>query len=262
VRPVSASADFDDDEFTVTIDVTGIDHHGRIPYDDDDDDVPDRFEPSEGLAAYEFTLTFDQNVVAIEEVDGGAILRDAGRDPQCFEQTPRRGEHAIGCVSLGGRTGSQGSGELATVTLRPLANGSTWLAMHGRLSGPLGDPIPTAWAGGAIRVTGAPTTAPDNPASPDNNPNPPASGPDASAPPSPSNTGNPSGLPEAQPSSGTLVPGGIDLDGDGVADIPAAGTGWQPNGSPWPVTVAGAFAAAGIVLVGAGYRMLPTTRRP
>jgi hypothetical protein len=265
MQPVGRNADFDDGPFAVAITVAGIDHQGQIPYDDDGDDVPDRFEPSIGLAAYEFTLAFDPSVVVVDDVEGGAILEAAGRDPQCFEQTPRRGEHAVGCVSLGGRTGPQGDGELARVTFRPIANGSSWLAMQGRLSGPLGDPIPTSWSGGVVRVTGAPEDAPDNPGSPDNNPNPPAAAAgngDGSAPPNANANTDPSGLPGADPARGTIVEGGIDLDGDGVADIPLAGTGGPSEQRGWPASVAGAFAVIGAVLLGVGYRLLPARRRP
>ncbi len=49
LEPLGSRVDYTDGAFTVRVELTDLEHHGQIPYGDD----PDRFVPSEGMAAYE-----------------------------------------------------------------------------------------------------------------------------------------------------------------------------------------------------------------
>lgn len=263
LQPTASTVNHGDGTFAIRVEVSGLNHQGRIPYDDTHDGTPDRFEHSNGMAAYEVKLRFDPNVIEVAEVSAGRILREGGREPQCFQQTPRRGEFALGCVSLGPREGVQGSGRLADITLRPLANGTTYLVLQGALSGPLGDPISAVFDGGIVRVTGAPTTAPnpDDPASNIPREDDPSGGSSAD-PPDTLDGSAPGDVSLADGNGGPGAGGtaaGDGTSGDGAPGVPGAGTGYTPPDPTWPYALAGVLAAAGLALLLFGARI--TLRR-
>jgi hypothetical protein len=242
LEPASSAVDYTGGTFTVRVELEALDHHGRVGYDDDNDEVADRFELSNGLGAFEILLRFDPGVVAVAGVDEGDFFDGSGREAQCLERTPRRGQYAVGCVTLGSGDGPQGSGLLVTLTLRPLANGVTYLALESQLSGPLGDPITVGVAGGAVEVRSAPADAPPPP--------PPDEG-DGDG-----NTGGPVVI-------GGGTPGDVSNPGsNGATGAPSAGTGYtSPDPTLRPLIIGGSLAATGALLLFAGVRLGARRRR-
>ncbi|OGO53240.1 MAG: hypothetical protein A2148_01895 [Chloroflexi bacterium RBG_16_68_14] len=251
LEPLASRVDYSDGAFFVRIELSGLDHHGTVAYDDDRDTVPDRYEPSEGLGAYEVLLYFDPNVVDVTDAEAGDIFQGSGRSAQCLERTPERGQLAVGCVTTGSAAGPQGSGALATITLAPLANGVSYLVLEAQLSGPLADSIPLTAAGGIVEVAGAPQTAPT--------PVPDDAGDDDGGDSSDSND-RPSVIGGGEP--GVVdAPDGAASEG-GPARGPSAGTGYQPPGATLPPLVLGsALAFAGTALLLLGSRLAARGRR-
>ena len=155
--PPISTVDVKDGSFTIFIVLEDLEHNGVISYDDNRDTTPDRYVDSIGMAAFEFTLGFDETIVAIEGVEVGPALAESGRGFQCLPPRQEPGSFRFGCISSGGSPpGVQGSVTLASLTLRPLNNGSSALLLEPQLAGPLGDPISIDFAGGLVRVTGSP----------------------------------------------------------------------------------------------------------
>lgn len=155
--PPISTVDVDDGSFAIFIVLEDLEHNGVISYDDNRDTTPDRTVESIGMAAFEFTLGFDETIVAIEGVEVGPALAESGRGFQCLPPRQEPGSFRFGCISSGGSSpGVQGSVTLAGLTLRPLNNGSSPLLLEPQLAGPLGDPISIDFAGGLVRVTGSP----------------------------------------------------------------------------------------------------------
>ena len=147
-----------DDPFSVFIGLEEMQHQGLIGYDDDDDDVPDRFEPSDGLGAFEFTIRFDPALLEIHAAESGSLLNSTGRSFQCFQRSDKpAGSFSFGCVSTGGdMPGPEGTFTLAQVSFRPIEAGSSLLQLENvDLGGPLADDIPVVVFGvSAVSVTG------------------------------------------------------------------------------------------------------------
>lgn len=160
VEPTSLSVDYGDGAFSVRIELSDLEHHGLITYDTNRDGIPDREEPSNGLGAYELTFYFDPNVVSVARMEAGEFLRSEGRSTQCLQRMRDPGEFVIGCVSLGGAEGPQGSGNLAVLTLEPVANGLSFLGLEAELAGPLGDSIDAGADSGVIQVYNGPAVPP------------------------------------------------------------------------------------------------------
>jgi hypothetical protein len=141
--------------FTVYVVLDGLQDPG-LPGDPSGEEEP------AGIAAFEFAITFDEAVVAVEQAEAGPSLERTGRSFQCLP--PLRdepGTFLFGCVSPGAAApGVQGSLTLASVTLRPVSAGSSTLLLESSLARPLGSEIPVDVIGGVVRVTGAPAPAP------------------------------------------------------------------------------------------------------
>ena len=136
------------DPFSVFIGLEDMQHQGLIGYDDDDDDVPDRFEPSDGLGTFEFTLRFDPALLEIHGAESGSLLNSSGRSFQCFQRSDEPGQ----------MPGPEGTFTLAQVSFRPIEAGSSLLQLKDvDLGGPLQpDDIPVAVFGvSAVSVTGS-----------------------------------------------------------------------------------------------------------
>jgi len=247
LSPVMTSVEYSGGRFSIFVPVSDLDHHGQITYDDNRDTVPDRDLPSTGLGAFELLLRFDPDVVRVDDAEPGPFIESSGRGAQCFDRRPRRGEYALACVTTGNGDGAQGSGTLATITLRPVANGTSFLQLDAQLSGPLGDSIPTQANSGVVDVRGGPDEPPDgDDGSPDGGPRP-IGGPDGTG-------GNGASGDTPGGSSGN---GGTGGDGDSAGDsgnepadpsAPSAGTGYRPFDNPG-LTLAGLLALAGGVLL-------------
>ena len=250
--PLSVRADYADGTFTIDLELTGLEHHGEVLY-------PEGPVPSVGMAAFEVRLSFDPAIIDVIDITASDFISSSGRNAQCFQQSREPGLHAVACVSVGKRPGVPGSGTLATVTLRPISNGSAELGLEASLSGPLGDPIATTSIGGVIEVVGAPvdvpTPTPGQPGDPD----------EPGDPDQPGGTDQPGGAGNTGPT--VIGPGNLgditlpagdasqlsDTNGDTVIDskdFPVAGTGYEPPGSSgtW-IALAGALAALGAALL-------------
>ena len=256
--PLTTRADYADGPFTIDLELTGLDHHGEILY-------PEGSVPSVGMAAFEVRLSFDPAIIDVLDIAASDFISSSGRNAQCFQQSREPGMHAVACVSVGSRPGVQGSGTLATATLRPISNGISALGLEAGLSGPLGDPIASTSIGGVIEVVGAPidapTPAPGQPGDPDQpgDPGQPGGADQAGGTDQPGGAGNsgPTVIGPGDLGDITLPAGNgsqlFDTNGDTVIDskdFPVAGTGYEPPGSSgtW-IALAGALAALGAALL-------------
>jgi hypothetical protein len=158
--PRSDRVDYADGSYDLDVKLSDLDHQGTIGYDTNRDTQPDRFEDSNGLGAYELTLHFDPKVVRVIDMEAGDFLRSSGRSTQCLQRKTLPGEFAMGCVSFGGAEGPQGSGDLATLRIEPVANGMSFFALDAGLAGPLGDSIDIATDGGVVEVYNGPSQPP------------------------------------------------------------------------------------------------------
>jgi hypothetical protein len=156
IMPPISSAPLQEGPFEVYVVLENLRHYGTVSYDDNRDTVPDRSVESTGMAAFEFTLEFDQTVVAVEAVERGPDLERTGRSFQCLPPKEEPGKFSFGCLSVGSEPpGPQDSLTLATVTLRPLGRGSSPLLLEAGLAGPLGDDVPVQAFGAVVRATGS-----------------------------------------------------------------------------------------------------------
>lgn len=259
LNPVASRVDWSDGPFQVRIDVSDLDHHGQVAYDDNRDTVPDRTEPSDGLAALEFLLVFDPVVLRVEDIQAGDFIESAGRSAQCFTRVPAPGQFAVGCASTGSAPGAQGSGTLATVTLAPLANGTSFVGLEGQLAGPLADDIEAAFYGGIVEVFGAPEATPTPEVTPTPDPN---ATPESQYPgPTVIGGGEPGDvtLPEGDPG-----PGAGNDGGDASANaLPATGTAYQASDPGSLRLLLGAvLAVAGMAMLFFGLRLGTPAQRP
>jgi len=289
LRPTSLRVDHSEGEFTVRIELDNFEHHGRIPYDDDEDDKPDRFEPSDGLGAYEMYLYYDPGVVRVAGWESGDFVRRGRRanEVACLQREVDAGLYVMGCASMGSAAGPQGSGLLGTVRLEPLASGATDLDLEVELAGPLGDSIPTIFSRTHIEVVDAPQDAPPEPV---DRPPPPrcndcvfdgdgslvsgnprsARVEGASVLPGSTSGSNQAGSNSATTgTSGTGSPSGnaagsaVGAQGAaGPNGFGRAGTGYQPSEGSWPVALAGAFVLVGLTLLLTGSPLAARSRRP
>ena len=160
IVPAISNVPMSEGEFTTFIVVEDLAHFGLIG------DKDSGTTPSVGLAAFEFTLSYDQSIVEVIDAEGGPSLGSTGRDFQCLP--PNRDEPGVfrfGCISLGATPeGRQGTFTLAQVRLRPVAAGPSTLLLEAQIAGPLGDEAALAVKGGAVTVTGAIDTPPPAPA--------------------------------------------------------------------------------------------------
>lgn len=86
---------------------------------------------AQGLASYETTLSYDPTVVQLMIVEMSDWLASTGRQifPLGPVIDPEAGTVQLGSFSLGTELGPSGTGELATLTFRPLSEGKSTLAL-------------------------------------------------------------------------------------------------------------------------------------
>jgi hypothetical protein len=162
VEPVITNAPIDQDTFSVFVTLDGLQHEAH-------DGSGASAAVSIGLAAFEFSVEFDPDVVDVIGAEPGPGLSETGRRFTCLP--PRRerpGHFAFACVSLGRQPGPQGDLTLASLNLKPVGPGSSQLKITASLGGPLGDSIPVSVTHGVARVNGPPmvpeTAAEETPA--------------------------------------------------------------------------------------------------
>jgi hypothetical protein len=253
LEPSASRVDWSDGPYLIRIELSDLEHYGRIPYDDDRDTVPDRQEPSEGLGAFEFVLTYNPDVLEVTEVQGGDFIGSAGRTAQCFQRIPELGQYAFACASTGSAPGAQGEGTLATITLVPLTNGASFLELEVDLAGPLGDGIEATVEGGIVEVLGAPESAPTP------EPDPTQDGDGMATPVDPVDDPTPE-LPD-------LVDGGPvsspSTEGDQLASasLPSTGMAGEPSRAAGSLLALGGVLAAGGLVLLFGSRLAARSRR-
>ncbi len=147
-----------DGPFDVRITVENLQHEGQISYDVNRDTVPDLFVPSIGMAAFQFNIRYDPDVLSVIRADESPDLEGkTGRTYQCLQGSSAPEVFAFACFS-GGTTpdGLQGDATLATVRFRAVGPGSSFLQLDGELAGPLSDDIPVDIKGAAVIVQSGP----------------------------------------------------------------------------------------------------------
>ena len=260
VQPVSLTIDYSDGAFNVRVELSNLNHHGLIAYDTNRDGITDREEPSDGLGAYELSLYFDANVVRVARMEAGEFLRSGGRSTQCLQRAPEPGQFVIGCVSTGGAEGPQGSGNLAVLTLEPVANGMSFLGLEAELAGPLGDSIDAGADSGVVEVYNGPAVPPTS------TPRPPTDGgtprPTATQDPGPDGTPGTSDDPTPRPPAAATVvaaatatarAAGGTPDPDATTPAPSSLGGDGDGGGGldagiWIISAIGAVVTAGALL--------------
>jgi len=160
LSPAMSTVPAGDGTFTVYVVLEDLTHLGQISYDDNRDTVPDREVPSDGMAAFQFTIEYDPAIVEVQSVEQGPDLNRTGRSFQCLAPARDPGAVSLACLSLGSDpAGVQGTLTLASVQLTPRSNGLSPLVVSAEVAGPLGDSVQIDVGGGAARVTGAGTNA-------------------------------------------------------------------------------------------------------
>lgn len=126
------------------------------------------------LGAYEFTLVFDPNTIALRGASNGAFLGSTGRTVSCEDPIPGVGSVRLVCRTLGPLpAGPSGSGVLATVRFLALAEGSSPLDLQDSiLSDIAGSSIPVTEQDGTATVSSGPTPTPPPTATPIDTPTP------------------------------------------------------------------------------------------
>jgi hypothetical protein len=131
------------------------------------------------LGAYEFTLAFDPNVLALTGVSNGPFLGSTRRTVSCLDPTLGVGSVHFVCITLGPAPGgASGSGVLATVRFLALAEGSSPLDLQNVILAAadiVGTPIAVTAQDGTVSVSSGPTPTPLPTGTPTNTPTPGAS---------------------------------------------------------------------------------------
>lgn len=156
------------DQFVFWIVVDDLQHNGSIEYDDNRDTVPDRFVASEGLGAFELTISYDPGLLKLSGARAGP-LGDAERSFQCFQRSDKAGSISFGCFSSGSGAGPDGDLTLAEFSFEPIAPGDTSLQLEDvDLAGPLADDIDVSVDSvHPVRITGSePGERPSNSTNP------------------------------------------------------------------------------------------------
>jgi hypothetical protein len=116
------------------------------------------------LGAYEFTLSYDPDVLAAPLVIDQGFLDTTGQTVLCLPPIVEPGQVRFGCVTLGPSDGASGSGTLATVTLVTSCegDGSDVTLESALLASPFGSQIGVQQIShGQVTLTGEPCGSPD-----------------------------------------------------------------------------------------------------
>jgi hypothetical protein len=105
------------------------------------------------VAAYEFTLQFDPNVLVLSGVSNGSFLGSTGRPVFCPAPTIDDERIRFGCVSSGSAPGASGTGLLAEITFQASGLGTSRLDFSASaLADSFGKTVDAAAAGGSVFV--------------------------------------------------------------------------------------------------------------
>jgi hypothetical protein len=130
-----------------------------------------------GLAAFEFKLSYDPEVIRFVEVKAGPFLGSTERDVHCIASRHDSAgtediQFGCGTIAQGPPWGPTGSGLLATVTFAPRAAGTTSLNVAAQMTKVIpaysipDENIAVVGQGGSVTVVGSgpePTPRPDEP---------------------------------------------------------------------------------------------------
>ena len=140
------------------------------------------------LAAFQFTLAFDPAVVAYVDASVGDFLGSTGRDVDPLGPITERDHVIFGAISTSetGEQGPSGSGDLAIVTLRAIAQGTSVLDLTQLLLVDTGDQqLEVDGVDGSVVVGPPSTTTPTPTDTPPASPTPTATPTPTPRPPSP-----------------------------------------------------------------------------
>lgn len=252
VVPASQTVDIGDGNFTVEV-------------------VAEQVDDPNGLAAFEFKLSYDPEVIRFVEVAAGPFIASTGLNTPCFRSRHQYSSGAediqFGCGTMGHGPpwGPTGSGLLAIVTFAPRAAGTTSLNMtsgmtkvipaHGSLPD---ESIPAVAHGGSVTVVGSgpePTPEPDEPTRV------PIVVVPSEPPPAVAPTGTsylapePGETPMTRPIDGSYTAGASTGSSGDEAQGTAGGSPRAGEGPPekdaawWPMLIGSLLAAAGISLL-------------
>ncbi len=155
ITPAISNVTMEQGPVTVFVVLEDLEHIGAISYDNDRDTVPDGEVESLGMAGFQFTISYDANVLVPLAVDRGPGLERTGRSFTCLPPAREPASITFGCVSLGSDpVGPQGTLTLGSATFRPVGPGSSPLLLEADLAGPLGEEVSVGATGGVLRVTG------------------------------------------------------------------------------------------------------------
>ncbi|MEX0786025.1 MAG: cohesin domain-containing protein, partial [Dehalococcoidia bacterium] len=105
------------------------------------------------LAAYTFTLTYDNTILSFVGVSNGGFLGSTGRTVDCPAPSQTATSFTFSCTTTGGQAGPNGSGVLATVTFGTVANGVSPLTLTSvTLTDTASSPASPTTGGGSITV--------------------------------------------------------------------------------------------------------------
>ena len=106
------------------------------------------------VAAYEFTIQFDPDILVLSGISNGTFLGSTGRGVFCPTPTVSGGEVRFGCVSSGATPGVSGTGLLAEITFQASSSGESPVDfLASALADPLGKTIDIQSASGSISVS-------------------------------------------------------------------------------------------------------------
>jgi len=110
------------------------------------------------LGAYEFTLSYDPQIIQYVSAENGSFLGSSGREIYCLGAEPHPTSVHLTCLTLGGEPdGPNGSGVLATVTFAAAQLGDSALTLdEATLTDPMGQVIPSGRESGSVRVVDRP----------------------------------------------------------------------------------------------------------
>jgi hypothetical protein len=202
------------------------------------------------LAAYEWQLAYDPNVVSFVSATDGGFVGSTGRSVVC--QPPilpptsglQPGNVRIGCVTGGGgyMAGPSGGGLLSTATFRPVGNGAPNIAfVCAALADTWGEPISIGNVGPCVTAS-TPTVGPSETPGSDDTPEPTDTPGPTSTPGGPTATPSPTATPTGPTPTPTPLPPGYEAVELAAGCNPVAST--YPDATPIG-TIAAAVGPAG-----------------
>jgi hypothetical protein len=104
------------------------------------------------LGAYNFTLSWDPNILDITSVSNGTFLGSTGNTVVCDAPQKALGSLTFGCHTSGAGAGPNGAGVLGTVQFTILSTGTTQMTLSAALASTTGQPLDINTGDGIITV--------------------------------------------------------------------------------------------------------------